>query len=167
MTSAEYQQQYGSGKGKQAPVLPPSRPTQTSPALSVGIEDTEPTTDPLSTFVFFGVIPGNNGPGGLLRMHWRKKSQLLNHYLLQVISMRRRRHSGPVRLELTRYSTGRPMDYDNLVSTGKLLIDALVRAGVLPDDNPKVIAERVYTQERAEGKAYQRTTICLTSLSQQ
>jgi hypothetical protein len=114
--------------------------------------------------VFPGKVPGNNGPGGLLRLHWREKLELQNTYSRRVWAARLRRSAGPVRLELVRYSTGRHMDYDNLVSTGKLLIDAIVRCGILPDDNPTIIAERSYTQERAESKEAQRTVIRLIPL---
>lgn len=45
MTAAEYQQQYGSGKAKQAPVLPPSRPPQPLPALSVPPKEEKPADE--------------------------------------------------------------------------------------------------------------------------
>ena len=112
---------------------------------------------------FPGKVPGLNGAGGLLRMHWRKKLDLQNSYSRQVWALQLRRCSGPVRLELIRYSTGRPMDYDNLVSTGKLLIDALVRCQLIADDNPQVILERSYTQVRCKPDE-QRTVIRLTPL---
>lgn len=109
-------------------------------------------------------VPGNNGPAGLLRLHWRLKLALQNAYTKRVWAAQLRRYVGPVRLELVRYSIGRQMDYDNLVSTGKMLVDALVRNSILPDDNPTVIAERSYTQERAESKEAQRTVIRLIPL---
>ena len=114
--------------------------------------------------VFPGKVPGNNGAGGLLRMHWSAKSNLLGTYSWLVRSATKTRHAGPVRLELIRYSIGRLMDYDNLVSTGKFPIDAIVKAGVLPDDNPAIIAERRYTQQRAASAAAQRTVIRITDL---
>lgn len=114
---------------------------------------------------FPGKVPGNNGAGGLLRMHWATKKKLLANYMLAVKGRPGfARYSGPVRIELVRYSIGPEMDYDNLVSTGKLILDAIVRCGILPDDNPTVIAERSYTQERAASKAEQRTVIRLIQL---
>lgn len=113
---------------------------------------------------FDGRVPGNNGPGGLLRLHWRKRQKLADAYLLRVKCAGLRPMAGPVRLELVRYSIGRQSDFDNLVSTGKGTTDALVRCGILPDDNPTVIAERSYTQQRAASKAEQRTVIRLIQL---
>jgi hypothetical protein len=112
-------------------------------------------------------VPGNNGAGGLLRMHWAAKAKLMvaYRYLARVaIRAQHARHAGPVRLELIRYSTGSAMDYDNLVSTGKLLIDALVLEKLIPDDKPAIIAQRAYTQERAASKEAQRTVIRITDL---
>ena len=139
------------------------KPTAATPA-AVGICATVGHPN-ARTVVFTGRVPGNNGEGGLLRMHWSRRQKLLSQYEWVVAAARLERMPGPVRLELVRYSTGCPMDYDNLVSTGKLLVDALVRCGVLPDDTPAVIAERVYRQERAAGKGYQRTEIILTPLN--
>jgi len=113
---------------------------------------------------FPGVVPGNNGPRGLLRSHWTRRRKLLTGYEWVLRAANPIPMSGPVRLELTRYSVGTAMDYDNLVSTGKLLIDALVEGGILPDDNPQVIAERAYTQVRISDNQAQRTVIRLTDL---
>lgn len=115
---------------------------------------------------FTGKVPGNNGSGGLLRLHWSRRQKLLYDYEWVVAAHRLAPIAGPVRLELERHSIGTPMDYDNLVSTGKLLVDALVRCKVLPDDTPAVIAERHYSQVRAAGKGNQKTVIRLIPLSQ-
>lgn len=114
--------------------------------------------------VFPGKVPGLNGAGGLLRMGWRRAQQLKKNYLLLVKAARLLPMAGPVRLELIRYSTGRDMDYDNLVSTGKAGTDALVKAGILPDDNPQIIPERTYTQTKVATAAEQRTVIRLTAI---
>ena len=53
------------------------------------------------------------------------------------------------RVEITRCSTTEP-DYDGLVAGGKFLLDGLVRAGVLEDDNPRVVGQPVYRWERAK-----------------
>jgi hypothetical protein len=137
---------------------PPTPPEPLAPAEP---RQTERKRDVSITFT--GKVPGNNGAGGLLRLHWSRRQKLLQQYEWVVAAARLPKLTGPVRLELTRYSIGSPMDYDNLVSTGKLLIDALVRCGVLPDDSPVVISERSYRQERAEGKGYQKTIIRLSA----
>lgn len=113
---------------------------------------------------FPGRIPGNNGGDGLLRMKWTKKHRLLRDYNWIVASATKNRHTGPVSITLTRYSTGVEMDYDNLVSTGKLLIDAIVDQKVIADDKQSVIVERKYLQEKVKGKANQKTVIVITDI---
>ena len=141
-------------------------PLSPAPAPKEPREPREPEEAGRSQEITFpGKVPGLNGAGGLLRMHWRKKKQLAAAYELRLLQYRRMRFTGPVRLELVRYSIGRDMDYDNLVSTGKLLTDAIVKVGILPDDNPQVIPERVYTQARCRPDE-QRTVIRLTALTE-
>ena len=55
---------------------------------------------------------------------------------------------------LTRCSSNEP-DFDGLVSGMKIILDSLVRCGVLEDDNPKVIGHPTYVWEKCkkgEGK---------------
>lgn len=118
----------------------------------------------MQEIVFNEVVPGNNGPTGLLRMGWRKRQRLAGQYEWVVAAARLAPMHGPVRLELVRHTIGGQLDFDNLVSTGKLPIDAIVRCGILSDDNPTIIAERSYTQQRAASKAEQRTVIRLIAL---
>jgi hypothetical protein len=139
-----------------------SKPTTARPAV-VGLI-APPAPAGVRQVVFPGRVPGNNATGGLLRLHWSRRQKLLSNYEWAVAAARLVPVTGPVRLELERHSIGTHMDYDNLVSTGKLLVDALVRQKVLPDDSPAVIAERAYTQVRAPGKAHQQTIIRLIPL---
>ena len=114
---------------------------------------------------FLGRLPGNNGVGGLLRLHWAKRKQLSERLDWIVRASTSYCHRGAVRLELVRYSTSTvPMDYDNLVSTGKLILDSIVRRKVIADDNPNVIVSRVYRQEKVKKKDEQRTVIRLVDV---
>jgi hypothetical protein len=147
----------------------PASPSQKPATLTKQTERHTDTPKPAASFVgqeitFPGKIPGLNGAGGLLRMHWRRAQQLKKAFLLQVMAAGLRPMPGPVRFELIRYSTGQQMDFENLTSTGKYPTDALVKAGILPDDNPTIIQERTYTQTRVATAAEQRTVIRLTSL---
>lgn len=99
---------------------------------------------------FPGRVVGMNAKGGLLRMHWTKKKQLKERFIWQVKQQTQAKHSGKVELKLIRFSAGVAMDYDNLVSTGKILIDSIVAAGVILDDKGAVIAKREYTQEKCK-----------------
>ena len=74
-------------------------------------------------------------------MHWavRKKEQA------KVIELIRDQVEGttfdtPVHVEYTRKSI-RYMDWDNAAGSFKLIGDALVGLGVIPDDNPRVIIQ--------------------------
>ena len=116
----------------------------------------------ITTITFVGKVAGLNGSGGLQRLHWSKKKKLATGYDWVVRASTTYRHSGPVHFELVRYSTGREMDYDNLVSTGKLPVDSIVRAKVIADDTPAVIVSRKYSQVRVKTAAEQRTVIILT-----
>lgn len=109
---------------------------------------------------FRGIVAGNNGANGLIRMHWTKKRKLSNIYFYTVREATKNRHEGKVSVELVRYSCRPPMDYDNLVSTGKLLIDAIVKANVISEDNPEVIVERRYSQLKCK-RIEQRTVITI------
>lgn len=142
----------------------PVRSAGTSPVSSTKEPSPPPAPPQSQEITFNSLVPGNNGPNGLLRMGWRKRQRLAAEYEWVVAAARLVPMTGPVRLELVRYTIGGQLDFDNLVSTGKLPIDAIVRCGILPDDNPAVIAERDYRQERAEGKGYQRTVIRLIPL---
>lgn len=113
---------------------------------------------------FPGVVPGNNGPDGLIRMKPKVKIRLRNSYVYHIRSMTRNRHPGTVRLELIRHSIGPPMDYDNLVSTGKTILDALKRAQVIIDDKPAVIVERDYSQTKALNQKSQMTVVRIIDL---
>lgn len=112
---------------------------------------------------FPGSIAGMNGSKGLIRTHWARKKAMKNYYHYHVKSQTSNAHPGPVKLSLTRYSTGVEMDYDNLVSTGKNLIDSIVSAGVIKDDKKSIIQQREYEQIKCK-KGEQRTVIIITDL---
>lgn len=110
---------------------------------------------------FPGFVPGNNGPKGLLRMNWRKRKKLLDTYVWWVRSKTKNRHPGQVKFTLIRHSIGVQMDFDNLVSTGKLTGDSLVLAGVIIDDKPAIIKQREYIQVKVASKNEQKTVILI------
>lgn len=60
---------------------------------------------------------------------------------------------------LTRGSSREP-DFEALVVSFKPVVDALVRAGVIQDDNPKVIGQPTYKWEPAgRGKGFIRVKV--------
>jgi hypothetical protein len=114
--------------------------------------------------IFPGRVPGMNGPDGIIRMRHRDRKALKNGYYYQIRSATTNQHPGKVRLELVRHSIGTPMDYDNLVSTGKLIMDCMKLARVIIDDKPAIIAERDYSQTKAINQASQFTLIRIIDL---
>lgn len=58
----------------------------------------------------------------------------------------------------------RPLDYDNLVGCYKHHIDAIVKAGILTDDGPKVIVEPKYEQVTVRRAEDQKTIIVIESV---
>lgn len=79
--------------------------------------------------------------------------------------MTNNRHVGPVKVEYFRNSAAnREMDFDNLVSSTKLIFDAIVKAGVLVDDSPKIIQELSHKHILLSRKINPFTVIIITDL---
>lgn len=97
-------------------------------------------------------VPGLNGKGGLKREHWAAYKKRRDRYQYTAMSQTRNCHPGKVRIILTRYSTGIEMDYDNLVATGKPILDALKTAGIIKDDSQQIIVSRDYRSVRLSPK---------------
>jgi hypothetical protein len=114
----------------------------------------------ITEIAFPGKTPGNNGPNGLLRMNWRKRNKLRDTYVWWVKAKTKNKHSGSVKVTLIRHCVRKMDDYDNLVSTGKILMDAIVIAGVLVDDNMDIVKDRDYQQVKA-AKNEQKTVILI------
>ena len=56
------------------------------------------------------------------------------------------------KITCTRFAYGKKPDFDNLVISFKSCIDGLKDAGVILDDGPDVILERVYKSDKAPAK---------------
>jgi len=91
----------------------------------------------------------------VLRMHWAKR-RLYNEQFLNEIFLAKNRlkifgrpeHS-PVQLQITLYICGQSeMDADNAVAACKPIIDALVKVGILLDDDPETVTGVSVTQIR-------------------
>lgn len=91
----------------------------------------------------------------MLRQHWSARSrereyfnQLFRYYLYGKAAPE------PCEIIVT-WRVMRLMDEDNAKARFKLLGDALVKAGILSDDNPDVIKSLVVKQERVKHRAEQ------------
>lgn len=95
----------------------------------------------------------------LLRMHWSDRTDAKETWTALIQSKTSERIRTPVRLEYNRVSS-QTMDIENLYASLKVPIDALVRANVLPDDDPSCICSISATQTHASSP---RTEIALIS----
>lgn len=84
--------------------------------------------------------PMLNGKGGLLRMHWGQRKKLNEKWVWLIRAQRLHKHSGRVIVEFTRVSARRA-DLDNIAASFKPIGDALVKCGIVQDDNSGVITE--------------------------
>lgn len=92
------------------------------------------------------------------KLHWAKRHKLRESLTWEIRAKTRNRHTGPVRLEVYRFSVG-IADYDNIVAGFKPVLDALVNASIIPDDNPDVIIQRHYEGIRVARRDMQHTLI--------
>jgi hypothetical protein len=116
-----------------------------------------------------GLLPPSlNGPGGLIRMHHRRKAKLRGEIGVLVLAfmpwaVRQARSSnrlrslpalpGRWRVQFTRRSLrANLLDADNLAASFKLLGDALVDQCVLTDDSPRYLGQLVPDQERVDDR---------------
>lgn len=100
-------------------------------------------------------LVGLNGSGGLMRMHWTRRRRY-NEAVASIVSTPRgrpapfHRSGGKVSVLLVRAYKARQMDTDNLHAAAKPVLDALVRARIIPDDSPDVIDLKVQQKPRKE-----------------
>lgn len=109
-------------------------------------------------------VPSLNGKGGMLRAHWSKKAKIIKTYQWLFRAQSMNQHKGKVRMTVTRMSLNPTMDFDNLVGCYKHHIDAIVKAGILIDDSPKIIIDPKYEQVIALDKTQQRTIIIIEDI---
>ena len=96
--------------------------------------------DPDLTIEVRGLMPPSLNT--LMRMAWRKREAEGKEWLDQVaahLAMARgqKRFPGGALVRVTRlFPPGQPCDWDNFWACAKFPIDALVKLGVVPDDDP-------------------------------
>lgn len=95
-------------------------------------------------------LPPNMANGTLAKAHWATKRRAQQRYAAEaLVALQNQRkawrgahrppHDRPIRVTATLYLYHR-MDQDNLAARLKWALDALVRAGVLADDDPAHLA---------------------------
>lgn len=125
------------------------------PGSEAMLAPTEFTREPYSLRIEMDGLPKINAADGL---HWRTRRDMREAWENRVWAMSvNRKPVQPLqaaRVTVVRHSSSEP-DYDGLVQTGKWLIDALVKIGILADDAPSVIGVPTYRWQQAsprEGK---------------
>ena len=102
--------------------------------------------------------PPMNGPKGLMRISGRwagRERQKMNAdadiYVASAISqLGKFKVTPPVHLHCVYLYCGVPRDWMNMGAGFKFLEDAIVRAGVLPDDSPRYVVEVSFGQIRVK-----------------
>lgn len=102
-------------------------------------------------------IPGLPKMTNGLRVHWRaiqKERKTWKERVAIAVAFEQKRAARPfitlshAKVTLTRFSA-RPPDYDGLVSSFKAILDGLVEAQVIIDDNVTVIGQPIYLWAKA------------------
>lgn len=102
---------------------------------------------PITIIIPF-LTPGLNGDAGLMRQHYSRNNKLKR----EIYAIVRSQMPAMVPLDSVTIvydrQTSRFMDWDNACASFKFIGDALVEAGILVDDNPKVVVNFVPKQTK-------------------
>lgn len=120
-----------------------------------------------TTLTISAKVPSNNGKNGLLRMHWRRRGDLCTAYQWEFRKQTQNRHTGRVKIHVTHYYIGSPIaDYDNLVSTIKIPMDAIKKNGIIVDDHQLITGIPTFEQVRVKRQADVKTVIEIFDLTE-
>ncbi len=121
-----------------------------------------------TTLIINEKVPSNNGTNGLLRMHWRERKKIKVRYFWLFKSQTQNRHIGRVKIHIVHHYQAKPIaDYDNLVSTCKILFDALKDAAIIVDDHQLITGIPTFKQIRVKDKKDIKTVITVSDLTQE
>lgn len=110
------------------------------------------------TFVLPCLMPGLNGDDGLMRLHFSKSEKLKDAVIYairkQLPPKKPLVFTGKVEIRYIRYCVREStmMDWDNASASFKHIGDALVKCGVIKDDNPRIVKRFTPEQEISETK---------------
>ena len=103
------------------------------------------------------LAPGMNV---LMRMHFRTYGKIRDKWQLMVrAAFGITRFTLPCDVHITRFYATTPLDPDNLYASAKIPLDALVRAGILANDNNDCIASLKVEQFKVPTKKREATEI--------
>lgn len=103
---------------------------------------------PVNEFVIEGRLPSLNDYTSANRSHWSKGAKLKRNVEADIIwQMRAARNKGTLRppsrkivLHIGWHESDQRRDVDNIVSAKKFILDAMQKAGIIPNDNRKWVA---------------------------
>lgn len=108
-----------------------------------------------------GVFKGLNGSSGLMQLHWAQAYTAKKKVVERVKRLNAKfQFKGQIEVTCTRFSSSL-MDWDNLGSTMKFPMDALVECKIIEDDSPVIITKFNLKQEKCRKKD-QRIEILIT-----
>lgn len=99
----------------------------------------------------------------MLRQHWSKRKKLKEKYHLEILSQNPRKFKGKVNVSLTRYSSRVP-DPDGVAGSAKMILDAIVDAGIIEDDNMNIVESFTVNWKKCKRKE-RRTEIEINEIS--
>lgn len=101
----------------------------------------------INGFTVYGRLPSLNDYINACRSHWSKgatlKRQTEEDIIWQIRGARNKGllHpiSGPVAVSFEWHESDQRRDWDNIISAKKYILDAMQRAGIIPNDNRKTV----------------------------
>lgn len=99
----------------------------------------------------------------MLRQHWSKRKKLKEKYHLEILSQNPQKFKGKVNVSLTRYSSRVP-DPDGVAGSAKMILDAIVDAGIIEDDNMNIVKNFTVNWKKCKRKE-RRTEIEINEIS--
>ena len=90
----------------------------------------------------------------LREMHWARREKLQKEFawlIVQAVGNRRSVLNG-VHITITLKTYGAELDPDKLAAPAKLILDALQRAGIIKDDDPKRISVTICWEQAKKEK---------------
>jgi Holliday junction resolvase RusA-like endonuclease len=99
------------------------------------------------------------------RMHWGKRKKIKEQWQWLIAEQSPKKHDGSVVINYTRAST-RKMDLDNAAASFKPIGDALVKAGIIEDDNPDILTELTTQWQKADSQDSQCSIIEINDVSE-
>ena len=105
-------------------------------------------------------VPGLNGPDGLIREHYRPAKKRKDRYLIYCLSQKKGSHKGIVTVKAVRHSI-KLMDWENLWSSFKHIMDAIVDAHIIKDDDPTIIINFSVSQVKISKRVDKKSVVII------